>query len=64
MDRRERSRTEDESPRESQPPGAPPSGGLLEAADRLLAAGDEAINRALSRDSEVFLAAVRQEGGQ
>ena len=33
-------------------------------ADDLLAAGDEAIRRALSSDSEAFLRANRQEGGQ
>jgi hypothetical protein len=33
-------------------------------ADALLAAGDEAIRRALSSDSEAFLRANRQEGGQ
>ena len=34
-----------------------------EGAD-LLTAADEAINRALSGDSEAFLAANRQQGGQ
>jgi len=34
-------------------------------ADQILAAGDEAIRRALSRgDSEAFLRAARQEGGE
>ena len=33
-------------------------------AQRLLAAGDEAIERALSANSEAFLAANRQTGGQ
>jgi len=53
----------------------PPSGGggetgggldrLREQADRFLAAGDEAINRALaSSDSETFLRANRQQGGE
>ena len=32
--------------------------------DQLLAAGDQAIRRALSRNSIYFLAASRQEGGQ
>lgn len=32
--------------------------------DRLLRTADEAIARALSRDSERFLAATRQAGGQ
>jgi hypothetical protein len=37
---------------------------LRSAAERLLVAGDEAIDRALSGDSEAFLRASRQEGGQ
>lgn len=48
--------------------GAPASGGnlgeLRRAGEDLLAAGDEAIRRALSSDSEGFLRANRQEGGQ
>jgi hypothetical protein len=36
----------------------------LRAAERLIAAADEAIHRALSRDSAHFLRAVRQSGGQ
>jgi hypothetical protein len=43
-------------------------GGGLDAArtrvDRLLRTADEAIGRALSRDSERFLEATRQAGGQ
>ena len=35
-----------------------------EAAERFLASADEAIDRALSGDSEAFLAASRQQGGQ
>ncbi len=35
-----------------------------EAGERLLVAGDAAITRALSGDSEAFLKASRQEGGQ
>ncbi len=35
-----------------------------DAAERFLAAGEEAIERALSRDSERFLAANQQQGGQ
>ena len=35
-----------------------------EKADQLLVAGDQAIRRALSRNSRDFLAASRQEGGQ
>lgn len=46
-------------------PGAPAERGtLLAAAERMLAAGDDAIERALSGDSEAFLAANRQEGGE
>ena len=37
---------------------------VRQRADDLLAAGDEAIRRALSSDSEAFLRANRQEGGQ
>ena len=33
-------------------------------AERLLAAGDEAIDRVLSGDSQAFLAANQQTGGQ
>jgi hypothetical protein len=48
-------------------PGAPGGEGLdaaREDAERLFAAGDEAIQRALSSDSDAFLAANRQRGGQ
>ena len=38
--------------------------GMRAEAQSLLAAGDAAINRALSRDSEEFLRANRQQGGQ
>ena len=48
--------------------GGPSSGSLQEQrseADRLLAAGDEAIRRALSSaDSQAFLNASRQQGGE
>lgn len=38
---------------------------LRDQANRFLAAGDEAINRALANsDSETFLRANRQQGGQ
>ena len=37
---------------------------LRQVGDRFLAAGDEAISRALSSDSERFLSANRQQGGQ
>lgn len=35
-----------------------------QAGEELLAAGDEIINRALSGNSQAFLAANRQQGGQ
>ena len=58
---------EREQPSHAQP-GAAPEGTDLTAArqdgESLLAAGDEAISRALSGDSERFLAANRQQGGQ
>ena len=37
---------------------------LREAGEEFLAEGDEAIRRALSGDSEAFLRANRQKGGQ
>jgi hypothetical protein len=36
----------------------------LRGAERVLAAADEAVRRALSSDSEQFLRAARQTGGQ
>lgn len=39
-------------------------GELHRAGDDLLAAGDAAIQRALSKNSEAFLRANRQRGGQ
>ena len=54
--------------RPAEPPpggaGPPPPRELFRQAADLIAAGDEAITRALSADSEKFLAANRQEGGQ
>ena len=48
--------------------GQPGSSDVLqqtrERGDRLLAAGDEAIRRALSGNSQNFIAASRQQGGQ
>ena len=49
------------------PDGGGGSDGLdvvREAGERFLTAGDEAIDRALSGDSEAFLRASRQEGGE
>jgi hypothetical protein len=52
-------------------PGDPPAGGDGGALDRLrgqaedfLAAGDEAIRRGLSTNSESFVRSSRQRGGQ
>lgn len=48
-------------------PAAAGSGNLEQlraSADRLLAAGADAIDRALSGDSRAFLEANRQEGGE
>lgn len=65
MKSRERSRSKDQ-PQESasgpRPPG--PLEELRKVGDDLLAAGDEAIRRALSGNSKAFLAANRQEGGE
>ena len=66
---RERERRADEHEPEPQQPadGRPGADNLTahtEAAQRLLAAGDDAIERALSGNSETFLAATRQHGGQ
>ena len=57
--------------REHELPGGPPAGpggaglqSLRDAGERFLRAGDRAIQQALSSDSESFLRASRQEGGQ
>ena len=46
--------------------GVPAAGGtsLLASAQGLLERGRDAIDRALSQDSQGFLDAIRQEGGQ
>jgi hypothetical protein len=48
--------------------GLPPTAGALDGVrqtgERLLAAADDAIRRTLSGDSEEFMRASRQEGGQ
>jgi hypothetical protein len=62
---RERGREEPAAPR-------PDTGGedpeqlerLRRAGEEFLAAGDDAIRRALSGDSEAFLRASRQQGGE
>ena len=50
------------------PAGPPPAASSLADArqrgERMLAAADEAIRRTLSGDSEGFMRASRQEGGQ
>jgi hypothetical protein len=64
---RERERTSDERQRPAASGGAPDGtnlGAIGDAAARLLAAGDAAIDRALSGDSDAFLQANRQQGGQ
>lgn len=63
-----RERHDDERERGQPPSGASAGGADLDAvgqaAERLLAAGDAAIDRALSKNSDAFLAACRQLGGQ
>ena len=54
---------------ENEQPAHTAAGGGLDAdlrqrVERLLAAGTDIINRALSVDSEEFLDGTRQEGGQ
>lgn len=67
----ERERTEQNE--RTLPSGGTPSGSgdegeslerIRRAADEFLTAGDEAIRRALSGDSEEFLRANRQRGGE
>ena len=64
-----RERIEDDREREDQDPSGDGSGdanlrGIRLAGQNLLAAGADAIQKALSGDSESFLAATRQQGGQ
>jgi hypothetical protein len=62
---RQKERQDDRSP--SGDRGEPESGldQVRERAERFLAAGDDAINRALANsDSEAFLRANRQQGGE
>jgi hypothetical protein len=55
-------------PEQQQPAPENPAGGNLAqlrlAGEELLAAGADAITRTLSTDSEAFLAATKQQGGQ
>jgi hypothetical protein len=62
-----RERQNDPRDQHQRTPAAPGGEGLDAArqdAERLFAAGDDAIERALSADSDAFLAANRQRGGQ
>jgi hypothetical protein len=59
----------DQQPRQASGDGEPDSGDLLQQlrseGDRMLAAGDDAIQRALAgSNSEAFLRAGRQQGGE
>jgi hypothetical protein len=65
---RERSH-DDEERQQHQPDGSGGSPGeglahMRQAGEDFLRAGDDAINRALSGNSEAFLAANRQQGGE
>jgi hypothetical protein len=61
---------EQEQQQQNRPPentAAAPGGNLDQlrlAGEELLAAGADAISRTLSTDSEAFLAATKQQGGQ
>ncbi len=64
----EREQRRNDERRDPEAPGQGPSAQNLarrrQAGSDLLASADEAINRALSADSEAFLLANRQEGGE
>jgi hypothetical protein len=68
MSLQERPYPELEIPQAQAPgPGGPEGrdlGRVRREAEALLRAGDEAVSRGLSGDSEGFLAAGRQQGGQ
>jgi hypothetical protein len=64
MESRQRRRPEDASVSLVNDDDAAANLERLRGAARLLAATDEAIRRALSNDSERFLRAARQQGGQ
>jgi len=59
-----RQRRHEETRNEPQTPAPGGQGDLRLGAERLLAAGADAIDRALSQDSAAFLSANQQEGGQ
>lgn len=62
---KERERDHESAPRGTGGgPAGEDLGGIGDAVSRLLAAGDAAIERALSTDSDAFLRANRQSGGQ
>jgi hypothetical protein len=66
METHERSHDHRDEPR-LQPPGGDTPGSLdavRQSGEEFLAAADLAIRRALSSDSEAFLRASRQQGGQ
>jgi hypothetical protein len=63
MKERERHHDESERPADAAAGGAP-NPDLRQQVERLLAAGNDIIDRALSDDSEAFLDGNRQEGGQ
>ena len=63
MQERERQHEERERP-QSNGVGGENLGAIGNTGSRLLAAGDAAIDRALSGDSDAFLRANRQQGGQ
>ncbi|HVO28043.1 MAG TPA: hypothetical protein VMW56_30935 [Candidatus Margulisiibacteriota bacterium] len=64
MRERERQHDEHQPQAGSVPDGGNDLGAIGAAAARLVAAGDAAIERALSGDSDAFLRANRQQGGQ
>lgn len=64
MRERERQHDERQRPQDGGVPGGDNLGAIGDAAARLVAAGDAAIDRALSGDSDAFLRANRQQGGQ
>ena len=61
---RERERQHGEADRPQSTGGGEKLGAIGTAAADLLAAGDAIIDRALSGDSDAFLRANRQQGGQ
>ncbi len=61
---RERPRPAPAPPRGAPPPSSARGEALRRSADRFFAAGDAAIEQALSGDSEKFLDSSRQEGGE